>query len=223
MKVWVTRSAPGAQATAGRLRDLGHEPIVAPLLVVAPLDVRLDLKGVDALVFTSANAVRAYASLTPRRDFPVWTVGLSTALAARQAGFERVAASDGDVADLGARLAADLPRGAVVLHPCALELAGDLATPLAAAGLHLRPAPIYQTIIAAADGAVLAALEQAEVVLLHSPKGARALGRLLAGRSAGVKRALCLSKAVAQALEGGKIPTVTSAALPNEAALLKLL
>ncbi len=223
MKVWVTRSAPGAQATATRLRDLGHEPMVAPVLVVAPLDVRLDLNGIEALAFTSANAVRAYVSLTPRRDFPVWSVGVSTALAARQAGFERVAAGEGDVADLAARLIADLPRGANVMHPCALELAGDLASPLARAGIGLRPAPIYQTVIAAADGAILAALGSAEVVLLHSPRGARALNGLLADHPTQIERALCLSPAVAAALDGGKFRTVTSAALPNDTALLKLL
>ncbi len=223
MKVWVTRSAPGAQATAARLRDLGHEPVVAPVLVVAPLDVRLDLGGIDALAFTSANAVRAYASLTPRRDFPAWTVGVSTALAAREAGFGAVTAGEGDVADLADRLIADLPRGAMVLHPCALELAGDLASPLAAAGIALRPAPIYQTVIAAADGAILAALKSADVVLVHSPKGARALNRLLAAHPATRMRALCLSPAVAAALDDGNLQTVASAALPNDTALLKLL
>jgi len=223
MKIWVTRSAPGAEATAARLRDLGHEPIVAPVLVVSPLDVRLDLSGVDVLAFTSANAVRAYAALTPRRDLPVWTVGVSTAQAARKAGFERVTSSDGDVADLGVRLAADLSRGAVVKHPCALELAGDLASPLAAVGVTLRPAPIYQTVVAAVDGAIRAALASAEIVLLHSPKGARALNRLLAVHPTTVQRALCLSPAVAAALDVGKIPTVSFAALPNETALLKLL
>ncbi len=223
MKVWVTRSAPGAEATAERLRDLGHEPIVAPVLVVAPLDLRLDLSGIEALAFTSANAVRAYAALSPRRDFPVWTIGVSTAQAARQAGFERVASAEGDVADLGLRIAADLPRGAVVMHPCALELAGDLATPLAAVGIVLRPAPIYQTVIAAVNGAIRAALASADVVLLHSPKGARALNQLLAAHPTAIGRALCLSPAVAGALDVGKIPTVTSAALPNDTALLKLL
>lgn len=223
MKVWVTRSAPGALATAARLSDLGHEPLVAPVLVVAPLDVRLDLTGVGALAFTSANAVRAYAALTPRRDLPVWTVGVSTAQAARQAGFERVEAGDGDVADLGVRIAADLPPGAMVMHPCALELAGDLASPLAAAGISLRPAPIYQTVIAGLNAAIRAALASADVVLLHSPKGARALNQLLAARPTAIGRALCLSQAVAAALDVGKIPTVASASLPNETALLKLL
>ncbi len=223
MKIWVTRSAPGAEATAQRLRDLGHEPLVAPVLVVAPLDVRLDLKGADALAFTSANAVRAYAKLTPRRDFPVWTVGVSTARAATEAGFVSVTSAEGDVAGLGASLIADLPPGTVVMHPCALELAGDLGAPLAAAGLKLRPAPIYQTVIAAADAAVRSAMSQADAVLLHSPKGARALNRLLEAYPATIARALCLSPAVAQALDVGKFPSVTSAALPNEAALLKLL
>lgn len=223
MKVWVTRSQPGASATADRLRELGHEPIVAPLLTVERLPADLDLTGVGAVAFTSANAVRAFADLTPARGLPVWAVGGATAQAAREAGFGDVRASKGDVAQLAEAIIAGQPAGTRVLHARAADLAGDLEAPLTAAGLGYAGVTLYRTREADADEAVLAAARDASVVLLHSPKGARALSRLLAGRPTAITRALCLSEAVADALVGGKIPTVAFASLPNDAALLKLL
>lgn len=223
MKVWVTRAAPGAFATAGRLRDLGHDPIVAPLLTVERLPAAVDLTGVGAVAFTSANAVRAFADLEARRDLTAWAVGGATARAARDAGFRDVRSSDGDVAQLAAAIAAGQPAGTAVLHACAAELAGDLEAPLAAAGIGYVGLPLYRTHDAAVDETILGALREARAVLLHSPKGARALSRLLARRRSALERALCLSEAVAQALGAGKIRNVTSAALPNDAALLKLL
>ncbi len=223
MKVWVTRSQPGGDATAQRLRDLGHAPMIAPLLTVDAFAVEIDLTGVVALAFTSANAARAFAAQEPRRDLPVWAVGGVTAQAARDAGFDSVKSSNGDVALLGAAMAAEMPRGALVLNPCAVDVAGDLATPLTDAGIDLRRLPLYRTAERGIDAALLAALSQASVVLLHSPKAARALSRLLQRYSTSIQRALCLSEAVARALDGGKIPTVSSAALPNDTALLKLL
>ena len=223
MKVWVTRSQPGASATAGRLRGLGHDPIVAPLLAVEPLPADLDLTGVSAVAFTSANAARLFAEREPRRDLTVWAVGGATARTARDAGFGDVRSSEGDVAGLAAAIAAGQAAGTTVLHACAAEPAGDLEAPLAAAGIGYVGVPLYRTREAEADEHVLGALRDARAVLLHSPKGARALSRLLARHPHRLERALCLSEAVARALDGGKIRDVACAPLPNDAALLKLL
>lgn len=221
MRVWVTRSQPGAAATAGRLTDLGHEPLIAPLLEVRQIAVEPDPSGVSAVVFTSANAIRPFEP--GFRDLPVFAVGEATAQAALKAGFTEVHAGAGDVAALGAVIAAALPPGALVLHPCAVERAGDLETPLAEAGIRLWAAPVYETVFAPADEAVLAALGGAEAILLHSAKAARALNALLATRSTPAVRVLCLSAAVADALDRGKIADVASATLPNDTALLNLL
>ena len=56
--VWVTRAQPGAAATAERLRAMGYEPLVAPLLEVRTLPGGpIDLTGVAALAFTSASGI----------------------------------------------------------------------------------------------------------------------------------------------------------------------
>ena len=67
-KIWITRAQPGADETAGRVRALGHEAVVLPLLTVETLPAELDLTGVGALAFTSANGVRAFGALTQERN-----------------------------------------------------------------------------------------------------------------------------------------------------------
>src|ERR1700760_3247119 len=91
LKIWITRAQPGADATAERVRLMGHEPIIAPLLAVklAP-GVDVSLSGVAALAFTSANGVRAFADLSGERAIRVFAVGAATAEAAKAAGFRLV-------------------------------------------------------------------------------------------------------------------------------------
>ena len=90
-KIWITRAQPGADATAERVRALGHDAVVAPLLAVQVLpDVEIDLRGVAALAFTSANGVRAFADANGERGLKVFAVGAATAQAARKAGFKSV-------------------------------------------------------------------------------------------------------------------------------------
>ena len=137
MRVWVTRTEPGASDTARALREAGHEPVVAPVLAVRPIpDAVLDLAGVTALAFTSRNGAAAFAAICPRRELPVFTTGEATAGEARALGFCDVTSADGDVtalADLIARHAPDL-----VLHAGARDAAGDLAGDLKNGGVEVR-------------------------------------------------------------------------------------
>ena len=58
--IWITRAQPGAQATAERVRGMGLEAVVEPLLEVRALgEGEIDLAGAGALAFTSAHGVRA--------------------------------------------------------------------------------------------------------------------------------------------------------------------
>src|SRR4051812_13210942 len=94
-KIWITRAQPGADVTAERVRALGHDVLVTPLLSVRALPgVHIDLIGVAALAFTSANGVRAFADLTGERNLKVFAVGAATALAARAVGFKTVLSAD---------------------------------------------------------------------------------------------------------------------------------
>src|SRR5690242_14671803 len=103
MKVLVTRPIEDARETAARLRALGHEAVVSPLLSIAILDgPELALKGVQAILATSANGIRALAQRSPRRDVPVFAVGRQTEHEARTLGFLKVRNADGDSKALAA-------------------------------------------------------------------------------------------------------------------------
>lgn len=223
--VWITRAQPGAAATAERLAARGHQPLVLPLLEVRPIPgVQVDLSGVAALAFTSGNGVRAFADLCQDRSLQVFTVGAATAQAAREAGFRRVLSADGDVAQLGARIAARRReiRG-TVLNPGALEPAGDLTGALLAGGLEARALPLYDTVPTQVSADELASVRQADAVLLHSPKAAKILAGLLKGDIlAPDVRLLGLSKAVLKPLARSKIGRRDSPPFPLEAALLNL-
>ena len=221
--VWVTRARPGADGTAARVRALGHDAVVAPLLAVRALaNVTCDLADIAALAFSSANGVRAFAALSPIRAIPVFTVGASTAAAARALGFIAVESADGDVTALTGLLAVRRPAG-VILHPGALEPAGDLVGALCRAGLRARALALYDTVPQDVPPAVLARLATLDAVLLHSPKGGRCLNEALRGTLTPNLDILCLSPQVRETLSGVSARRVVTAAFPNEDALLSLL
>jgi uroporphyrinogen-III synthase len=223
--VWITRAEPGAEATAARVRALGHTAFVRPLLAVREVPAALDLAGVSALAFTSGNGVRGFADLTPERGFRVFAVGQATAAAARAAGFRTVLSADGGVDDLAKALIgrkAELGGGAV-LHPGAAEPAGDLVGALQARGIAARGVTVYETVPAPWDEALLDALFGVDVVLIHSGKAARALAEVLEQRSARHLMVLGLSKAAIQPLSNAKVAAKLFPSKPLEDALLNLI
>jgi uroporphyrinogen-III synthase len=184
---------------------------------VRPLTPAIDLHGVAALAFTSANGVLAFAALCPDRARPVFAVGAATARAARDAGFTAVASAEGDVQALARLIGARPPAGAV-LAALAREPAGDLAADLAARGLPARTIAVYETVPTDA-----AAPRGAQAVLVHSPRAAELLAlRLADGAGAGLLAA-CISPAAAAPLAATALARLAVADRPDEDALLALL
>jgi uroporphyrinogen-III synthase len=220
--VWITRARPGALATAERVRDLGFEVLVDPLLVVETLDAELDLSHVTALAFTSANGVEAFARLSDARGLPVFAVGRATAKAAHVEGFASVSSADGDVEDLCDLIAAGA--AGPVLWAGAKEPAGDLVGMLRGCGVMAKGVAVYETLDSAPSDETLARLDAPTTALLHSPRAARVLAAILIKRPAPALRFLCLSEAVAAPLREVVEPgSVTFAPRPDESALLELL
>lgn len=182
------------------------EAVIAPVMgIEARADVALDLDGVQALLFSSANGVACLAARTARRDLPAWCVGDLTARAAREAGFAALSAS-GDVAALAALARAETRPGAgVLLHVRGEHAAGDLAGALAADGIAVRAAEIYRQVPCAITGDVAARLDTGgiAVVALFSPRSARLFGAQAraAGWPLGGVTAVSLSGAADAALE----------------------
>jgi len=224
-RIWITRAQPGADVTAERVRAMGHDAVVAPLLAVRVLpDVSIDLHGVAALAFTSANGVRAFADASGERGLKVFAVGAATAQAARAAGFKSVLSADGDVEALAEGIAARRGelRGAV-LHPGALEPAGDLAGALEKQGVEARRLILYETAPVDLAAAEAEALSHSDAVLLHSPRAAQVLAKLLKAHPAPQMRALGLSKAVVKPLARTRMAAKAFPPFPLEAALLNLI
>jgi uroporphyrinogen-III synthase len=212
-RIWITRTMPGAEATAERVRAMGHDAVVAPLLAVHPVtDAEIDLKGVAALAFTSANGVRVFA------------VGAATAQAARAAGFHTVLSADGDVEALAEGIAARRGqlRGAV-LHPGAAEPAGDLAGALEKHGVEARRAILYETGPVKLSDEETERLLKSDAALLHSPRAAKVLAQLLKAHPQPNLRALGLSKAVIKPLARTPLAAKAFPPFPLEAALLNLI
>ena len=216
-RVWITRAQPEADATAERVRALGLEPVVEPVLEVEMVGGAPDLHGVGALAFTSRNGVRAFAALTSERGLPVFTVGDATAEAAREAGFDDVASASGDLAALAGLIASrrDVLKG-LVLYAAPEEPAGDLVGALASRGVEARSQVVYRTL-----PAEVSLPPDIFVVLVHSAKAARRLAAHPAMTpDDNIMAAICISPAAAEPLRDGGFREVMVAPAPNEAAML---
>lgn len=232
MRVLLTRPTEDARRLTEVLRARGIEAVSAPLLDIEYIaGDALNLHGVQALLFTSANGVRAFAHRSDDRALPALCVGDATARQARDAGFTDVRSAGGDVDDLAMLVGASLDAGAgTLLHAAGSRVAGDLAGLLAAVGFTYRRDLLYRATKAERlPDAARAALEAGDVdgVLLYSPRTGAAFAKLvaeagLAGRLDGVT-AYCLSPAVADAVRHLPWASVRVAQRPEQEALLALL
>ena len=183
---------------------MGLEVRTLPLFEIVPLPwMAPDPAQFDAIVFTSANAVRhGGAELEQLKALPVYAVGAATAAAARAAGFDVTAIGEGGVREM------QLPSEQRLLHLAGREHA-DSGAAMTITVYEARP-------IEMPDG--LDALHDC-VAAIHSPRAGRRLGELAERRSGIVIAAI--SAAAAEACGTGW-KGVHAAPQPNDEALLAL-
>jgi uroporphyrinogen-III synthase len=206
MRILITRPIEDAKPLADALDERGVEVLIEPLLEIRHLDdAEIDLDGVQALLFTSANGVRAFAALSPRRDLKAFTVGDGSAEAARQAGFPDVESAKGDLEALAALVVDRLKaEDGILFHAAGTVTAGDLKARLEGLGYRVRRAQLYEAKIATGLSPETRAnltLGGIDAVLLFSPRTAGTFAELW--QAAGAPslahiQALCLSAAVAR-------------------------
>lgn len=221
MRLLVTRPGVGGEATAARLRALGHEVLLSPLFALKPVDWELPNFAVDAVLLTSANAARlAGDKIAECTCLPCYAVGAATAQAAKAAGFKDVIAGEADAADILARAAADGVQS--MLH-----LAGRDHRDTGYPAIKLERRIVYAADpVGQFDAATEAALCGGTIdwTLLYSPRAARHFA-VLVDRLAIPRAALglaALSAAVAEAAGSGW-REVRSSQLPQEQALFAAL
>lgn len=224
-RVLVTRSEPGASETAARLRQAGLEPVVESLFAIAPIDVAIP--AYDALAFTSANGVRRFAMLSPRRDAPVFCVGERTAQEARAIGYQDVWSAGAAAGALGDLIQRNITTNARLLHAGNEDTRGDLAGRMTAAGFQASFLPIFRAVPVETPGPLLAAHLAGEAkfdaVMIHSPRAASILAGFAAGTTRQAPLAVAaISTAAAEPLSGFA-DRIEIAAAPDGPALFSAL
>ena len=235
MRVLVTRPAEDAGPLAEALEARGFEPVLEPLLEIRFLaGAALDLAGVQALAFTSANGVRALVNSAPGANdsgHRVFAVGAATAKAASDAGFEDVISADGDVAALAEVIIAECPpQGGAVLHVAGTRRAGDLVAALEDAGIEAQRVVLYEAVAARSLSESLRhgiAAGEIGTVLIFSPRTAALFVNLMtdAGLAAHAHGMVlvALSPAVVEAASALSWGAVRIADKPDGDALLRAL
>lgn len=205
--VAVLRPEPGNAATAARVEAAGLAAVRRPLFKIVPLVWQApDPAGFDALLLTSANAMRHGGNDLARLvSLPVIAVGQATAAAARAAGFTVTMTGDAGVAALAT--------GGRLLH---------------LAGREHESMPGATTIaVYAADPAPVSPEQARElggsICLIHSARAAERLGEIVdtSGVPRGAIVIAALSEAVAQAA-GGDWAVIAFSATPRDDALVAL-
>ena len=209
----IVRPEPGASATVERARAMGLDSVAMPLFEVEPVEWEApDPGGFDALLLTSANAVRhGGAGLERLRGLPVYAVGEATAAAARGAGFTVTASGDAGVE----RLLESAPAKLRLLHLCGEHRTETAAKP------DITAVPVYRSVALPMPDGI--AEIGGQTVAVHSPRAGQRLSQLVeqAGIDRRAVRIAAISEAAASAAGSGW-ERCEAADTPGEAALLAL-
>jgi uroporphyrinogen-III synthase len=233
MRLLITRPQEDGGRLAEQLCDLGHEPVVLPLIEIAYAELpELPLDGVQALIATSRNALRGLrrnAAFVAAKDLPVYAVGDATAAFATDLGFTDVRTGAGTAKDLAPLIARTAkPGGGTLLYLTGEDIAFDLAGVLAALRFDIRRIVLYaarknaearQSLSANLSGGL-------DGVLLMSQRTSQFFAELLPTLPPGYIRGLtcyCYSQAVAKPLEHIEGLRLFVASRPRQADLLALI
>lgn len=214
MRILIVRPQPGAAATAARVTTLGHHAIVQPLLATEPVAWTAPDTLPDAVILTSAAAVRhAGPAAEPLQSLPALCVGSATQAAALAAGWTQAQAGPGDLQGL-------LDAIATGPHRRLLHLAGEDRT------VAQVPETLTISVIVTYRAALLPllALPEIDAVLLHSPRTARHFAAAW-DRLGGARGSIGLHaiSAATLAAAGTGWGSAQAAATPDEDALLATL
>ncbi|MBC6442829.1 MAG: uroporphyrinogen-III synthase [Rhodobacteraceae bacterium] len=203
-----------AALTSGTGREPDH--VISPLLHICYTPVTIP-EGVQAVLFTSANGVRAAGSGCGQTAL---CVGQTTANAAKAAGFDATSAN-GDITDLAALAIQHLnPEAGSLIHIAGRHHAGDLGGILSKAGFSCQRAIGYEARPVELSAEARVTLVDIPVVV---PVFSSRSGQLLAEAIDDIKPAeltcVAISESAATPLRG----RASVVARPTRAAMIKAL
>ncbi|MFC7536209.1 uroporphyrinogen-III synthase [Sphingomonas sp. GCM10030256] len=206
----ILRPEPGASATMDRARKRGLDAVSLPLFRIVPVEWQCpDLARIDALLVTSANAVRHAGADLPRLTrLPAYAVGAATATALLQAGFGVAASGRGGVDALLREVEPTIR----LLHLC-----GEERHEPALDSHAVTSVVVYRAV--AVEGAIPPGALSGAVALVHSPRAGQRLAELVRERATTSIAAISATAAAACGRGWGE---VAIAAEPRDEALLSL-
>ena len=232
MRAAVFRAREDGERTAERLKILGHEAILAPVLDIVPNGARLPDERFDAVIFTSAHGVDAVdpADAVRLQSYPCFCVGARTAERASAIGFRDCRSAQADAERLAALVGGAFPHPASFLLVVGRDRKPVIEACLGKAGHDIAVVELYQA--RPAEHWPAPAVEsfkrgQIDAALHYSRRSA-----MLAVQLAGVSGVLpvfqalahhCLSPDSAEPLRNAGVARFSVAAEPNEASLLETL
>jgi len=227
-RVLLLRALEDAVRTREKLRALGFEAVISPVLEIVATGVGISADACDAVLASSAKGIECGADLAAIRALPFHAVGAKTAEAARARGLAPDLVA-GNAKALLPLLKARYTAPARFLYIAGRERQPDLEVGLAAQGHRVAVVETYDAVAAKALTApAVAALRDGDIVAaLHYSRRSVEIFLALAdaaglGGSLGRIAHLTLSADVAAPLEARGFRTQV-AEKPDEAHLLRLL
>jgi len=239
-KILITRPIREAEKTAQILKARGFDVIIEPMLTISAVNFDLpEVRGLDALIFTSQNGVRFFDAPQEFKEIPVVTVGEKTAALAKELGYKDVQCLGADMAELAQGLnqlncAAQKTYGYVR----GVHTAGNLKDSIDSPKINMVETVVYDSIQSTQfSDNVLKNIENKDVraVLFYSRRAAQAFADCAAFHAnqqtrtgdiyEGLKsiQALCLAPSMVEYLDKLPMKDIKVSASPNEETLLSLL
>jgi uroporphyrinogen-III synthase len=223
MKLIVTRPMADAEALVPKLKALGHEALLCPLMEIRQRSgVTLPKTNLQAVCASSANGLNANLPWEQIIHLPFIAVGPQSAEAARQRGFTTVhIAEGGNLQSLAALIGNKLePTKGAILYLSGVDVSGDLATLLQPKHIKVERLVVYEA-IALEPLDLPALIASADGVLLYSPRAARLWVQAVSNKPTQHLRHFCLSPHVAAQLP--QSAAIWVAEKPDESGMFALL
>lgn len=148
MRVLLTRPISDSQEIAQALRAKGFTVDLEPLMHVEFLpDPKIIIEHFQAIIFTSANGIRAYHNNNYNKKKCFYVVGERSGQVAQSLGLKEVISANGDVNKLSEKIITELkPTNGPLLYLSGAHVSGDLTGDLQRAGFSIERMPLYKTV-----------------------------------------------------------------------------
>jgi uroporphyrinogen-III synthase len=226
--ILITRPEDDALDYAAELQAEGFETLVAPMLVIVPTAFEQpDLSKYQALLFTSANAVRIFAEMVKSRVLPVFVVGPHTEKEARTQGFGNVISANGTGDELAVLVRTKITdKTKPLLHVRGAHAAKPLHILLAPDGIKVDLLTVYDSEkVSELSMEARSAIEnnRVEAVTFFSKRTAQNFAALADSLNLKGIKGLCLSNAVLECVQSCTWAKTYVAGTPDRAGMLALL